>query len=269
MDKHIGLSKLIEQYKNTNLLSDFENGLKREHSEYISLNLLEMNPICSKYFIKKEQYAYLDKSFNNGIVEPILVRKKNGKYQVVTGFKRFLFAKKNKIDSIPAIVEDISDDLMLLIVIDRLKTYKDENILNKAYIYNQILIEYNISRNALASLLGVSISQVTNTLRILKLSDCVKKAIKDNKISYGHAKMMVGLNENDQERFLNLTIQNKLSVRQIEKEIYDYKYKEIIDYDALDYEIELNQNIIVLRFKDEVEAKRNYKIIKNIIKNNY
>ncbi len=269
MDKNIGLSKLIEQYKNTNLLSDFENGLKREHSEYISLNLLEMNPICSKYFIKKEQYVYLEKSFNNGIVEPILVRKKNGKYQVITGFKRFLFAKKNKIDSIPAIVEDISDDLMLLIVIDRLKTYKDENILNKAYIYNQILIEYSISRNSLASLLGVSISQLTNTLRILKLSDYVKKAIKDNKISYGHAKMMVGLSENDQERFLNLILQNKLSVRQIEKEIFDYKYKDNDSDNNLDYEIELNKNNIIIKFNDEDEAKKNYKKIKNIINNNY
>ena len=261
MKNNLGLSKLIEQYKDKNLIDDFESGLRKEHSENISMSLLEMNPLCSKYFLRKEQYSYIENTINEGVVEPILVRKRNGKYQVITGFKRYFLAKKNKVDSLPAIVEEVSDDLMLLIVVERLRTLKDENILNKAHIYEQILKQYNISRNALSSLLGVSISQVTNTLRILKLSDNVKKALKDEKISYGHAKIMVGLSEDEQIDFLNKIINENLSVRQIEHNIYSFKN---IDQNKKEskYKVELKDNEVIVRFETKEEAKLYYKNIK-------
>ena len=66
MKNNLGLSKLIEQYKDKNLLNDLESGLRKEHSENISMNLLEMNPLCSKYFLKKEQYNYIENTINEG-----------------------------------------------------------------------------------------------------------------------------------------------------------------------------------------------------------
>lgn len=247
MKNNLGLSKLIEQYKDKNLLNDLESGLRKEHSENISMNLLEMNPLCSKYFLKKEQYNYIENTINEGLVEPILVRKRNGKYQVLTGFKRYFLAKKNKVDSLPAIVEEISDDLMLLIVIERLRTFKDENILNKANIYDQILKLYKITRKELAALLGVSISQITNTLRILKLNENIKKALKEEKLSYGHARMLVCLSEDEQLRFMDKIMNERLSVREIERVVY--KFNNDNENDNLSYILEEKELEINIKFK--------------------
>lgn len=247
MKNNLGLSKLIEQYKDKNLLNDLESGLRKEHSENISMNLLEMNPLCSKYFLKKEQYNYIENTINEGLVEPILVRKRNGKYQVLTGFKRYFLAKKNKVDSLPAIVEEISDDLMLLIVIERLRTFKDENILNKANIYDQILKLYKITRKELAALLGVSISQITNTLRILKLNENIKKALKEEKLSYGHARMLVCLSEDEQLRFMDKIMNERLSVREIERVVY--KFNNDNENDNLSYILEEKELAINIKFK--------------------
>ena len=197
------LRELIEKYKDTSLLSELESGLKKELSENVSMNLLEINPICSKYHIRKDQLSPLEITLNEqGVLEPLLVRMKNDKYQIVTGFKRYFLAKKNKYPSLPVIVKDVSDDLLLIMIVHRLKSYSNENILNKAYIYSNILKHYPLSRKELASLMGISVSQITNTLRLLNLSDTLKKALREDKLSYGHARMLVGLTDLEQEYFL-------------------------------------------------------------------
>ena len=253
---NLKLTSLIEQYKNTSLLNDFESGIKKGHSENISLNLLEMNPLCNKYYFKKEELNSLESTLSDkGIIDPIIVRQRNEKYQVVTGFKRYFLAKRNKLASVPAIVEDISDEFLLAIIIQRLRTYKDENILNKAYIYDAILKQYSIDRKELARLLNISISQVTNTLRILKLDDSLKKALKDDRISYGHARMLVGLSIEDQNKFLDSILEQKLSVRDIEKIIFSYKN----NAEKNNYEIEKNDLEITFKFFSQKEADEFYK----------
>ena len=215
------LNELIEKYKNTSLLSELESNLRKELSEDVSINLLEMNPICLKYHFRKDELSPLEITMSEqGVLEPLLVRKKNGKYQVITGLKTYFLAKKNKYSSLPVIVKDVSDDLLLIMIVHRLKTQSNENVLNKAYIYDSILKLYPLTRNELASLVDISISQVTNTLRLLKLSECVKKALRENKIAYGHARMLVGLSDEQQEYYLNRIINDKLSVRDIEQEIF-------------------------------------------------
>ena len=89
--------------------------------------------------------------------------------------------------------------------------------------YDSILKYYPLSRKDFASLIGVSISQITNTLRLLTLSDTIKKALKDDKLSYGHARMLVGLSESEQEYYLQEILDNKYSVRDIEKQISMHK----------------------------------------------
>lgn len=252
---NLNLSNLIEQYKNTTLINDYESSIKKGHSENISLNLLEMNPLCSKYYFKKEELNSLESTLSDkGIIDPIIVRQRNEKYQVVAGFKRYHLAKRNKLTSVPAIVEDISDEFLLAIIIQRLRTLKDENVLNKAYIYDAILKQYQLDRKELARLLNISISQITNTLRILKLDDTIKKALKEEKITYGHARMLVGLTSDDQVKFLSSIVEEKLSVRDIEKLIYSYKNNK----NKTNYEIQKDNFEVIFKFSSLEEANNFY-----------
>lgn len=266
MKQKTRLSDWIEKYKDSNLLQELEENIKKEYSINIPLDQIEMNPICSKYFVRKSQISPLEIQMNKKeVMDPILVRKKSEKYQVLTGFKRYYLAKKNHFDSIPVIIRDVSDENMLLLVAQRFRTYNDENILNKAYIYDAILKLYPISRKDLSQLMDASVSQITNTLRILKLNDNVKKALKEEKITYGQARMLVGLKDEKQEEYLRQILEKNLSVRDVEHLVSLYKGRKSQDKRVENFYMKTGIAIhkigskVVFEFKTKEEAEEYYK----------
>ena len=265
MKKNIHLSEWIDKYSNTNLLKELEDGINKDYSISVPIDQVEMNPICSKYFFRKKQITPIDSRINaKEVIDPILVRKVNNKYQVLTGFKRYYLAKKNHLINLPVNIRNVSDEIMMLIVAQRLRTHSDENILNKAYIYDAILNLYPISRKDLAKLMNTSISQITNTLRLLKLNDNIHKALKEERISYGQARMLVGLSNEKQNEFLKMIIEQKLSVRDVEQKVSLYKYGTSTDkkleafYNKTNVGLHKVGTKVILKFKTKELADEYY-----------
>lgn len=150
-----------------------------------------------------------------GVLQPILVRPRNGRYEIVAGERRWRAAQLAGLNLIPAIVKDIKDkDALEIALIENLQR---ENLspIEEALGYEKLQQEYGYKQEELAEHIGKSRSYITNTLRLLSLPEKVRTAIQDEKISAGHGRALVGV-ENS-ESLLNQVIAKNLSVRQTEE----------------------------------------------------
>lgn len=257
------LASLIDQYQDANLLSDIERGLKKESALEVLLKDVEYNPIIKSYRLEDKNLTDLSAAISlNGIINPLLVRKVNGKYQVLTGYKRFYVAKLLNLEKIPVVVRDVDDDLMIYLVLERLKNKHEENILNKANAYQKILQEYQISRNDIAYMTSSSVSQVANSLRLLKLPDEIQEFIYQGKLNFGQARSLIGLKPSLQLDYAERIINKNLSVREVEDLVANYKnnspYEDDIKKIKRKYKAKtrVTKNIIHLKFDKPDDLKK-------------
>lgn len=161
----------------------------------------------------------------HGILQPILVRPyKDGKYQIIAGERRWRAAQIAGLKEIPSIIKDIEDlETMEIALIENLQR-SDLNPIEEALSYKFLIEKYNMSQEAIADKVGKSRPVIANTLRLLNLPKSVINLIIDNKISAGHARSLLSLNDDEKiEKKANEIIENKLSVRQIEQSIKNEK----------------------------------------------
>jgi ParB family chromosome partitioning protein len=220
-----------------------------------------------------------------GIIQPIIVRKSEdqiSKYEIIAGERRWLAAQKAGLHEVPVVITE-ADDLKSLefAIVENVQRH-DLNPLEEAQGYQRLINEFSYDQEKVSKFIGKSRSHVTNCLRILSLPDEVLKLIEDKKLTSGHAKILVGL---DNASFVaNKIVDKKLSVRQSESFVKIFKKK--INYskqkdpnlsyleDSITNKIGLNVLIknkknnkgkIIIEYK---ELDQLNKII-DIIKNNY
>ena len=161
-----------------------------------------------------------------GVIQPIIVRKSNtnnSKYEIIAGERRWLAAQKAGLHEIPVVVTD-ADDLKSLefAIVENVQRH-DLNPLEEAQGYKRLIDEFSYDQEKVSKFIGKSRSYITNSLRILTLPDDVIKFIETKKLSSGHAKILVGL---DNASFVaNKIVENKLSVRQAENFVQLFKKK--------------------------------------------
>ncbi len=173
---------------------------------------------------------YLDDLSNSikerGIIQPIIVRKsnlENSKYEIIAGERRWLAARKAGLHDIPVIVTE-ADDLKSLefAIVENVQRH-DLNPLEEAQGYKRLIDEFSYDQEKVSKFIGKSRSYITNSLRLLSLPLDVIKFVEEKKISAGHAKILVGL---DNAVFVaNKIIEKKLSVRQSENFVKIFKKK--------------------------------------------
>ena len=152
-----------------------------------------------------------------GVIQPIIVRKSdtnNSKYEIIAGERRWLAAQKAGLHDIPVVVTD-ADDLKSLefAIVENVQRH-DLNPLEEAQGYKRLIDEFAYDQEKVSKFIGKSRSYITNSLRLLNLPSDVLNLLEKNKISPGHAKILVGL---ENASFIaNKIIENKLSVRQSE-----------------------------------------------------
>ena len=162
---------------------------------------------------------------DHGILQPIIVRPyKDGKYQIIAGERRWRAAQIAGLEEIPSIIRDIEDlETMEIALIENLQR-SDLNPIEEALSYKFLIEKYNISQESIADKVGKSRPVIANSLRLLNLPKSVINLIIDNKISAGHARALLSLNDNEKiEKKANEIIENNLSVRQIEQSIKNEK----------------------------------------------
>ena len=159
-----------------------------------------------------------------GVIQPIIVRNsntENSKYEIIAGERRWLAARKAGLHDIPVVVTE-ADDLKSLefAIVENVQRH-DLNPLEEAQGYKRLIDEFSYDQEKVSKFIGKSRSYITNTLRLLNLPSDVIKLIEDRKITAGHAKILVGL---DNATFLaNKIIEKKLSVRQSESFVKIFK----------------------------------------------
>ena len=199
------------------------NGVKK-----IELSLIKPNPNQPRKIFDEEKLQELSASIKvHGLLQPIVVvEDEDGTYTLIAGERRLRAHKLANIEEIKAIIVD-KDEFKLreLALIENIQR-DDLNIIELAFCYAQLLNEHNITHEELSKKVFKSRTSITNTLRLLQLSSYVQQFLATDKISAGHAKMMIGLTTEDQKKICDTIIGQKLSVRETEKLIKDLKEKD-------------------------------------------
>ncbi len=159
-----------------------------------------------------------------GMIQPIIVRKSNeseGKFEIIAGERRWLAAQRAGLHNVPVVITE-ADDLKSLefAIVENVQRH-DLNPLEEAQGYKTLIDEFSYDQEKVSKFIGKSRSHITNSLRLLNLPDDVIKLIETQKLSAGHAKILVGL---DNAGFVaNKIIEKKLSVRQAENFVKIFK----------------------------------------------
>lgn len=194
----------------------------------IEVSLIKPNPNQPRKIFDEEKLQELSASIKeHGLLQPVVVvEDEDGTYTLIAGERRLRAHKLANIEEIKAIIVD-KDEFKLreLALIENIQR-DDLNIIELAFCYAQLLNEHNITHEELSKKVFKSRTSITNTLRLLQLSSYVQQFLATDKISAGHAKMMIGLTTEDQKKICDTIIGQKLSVRETEKLIKDLKEKD-------------------------------------------
>ena len=161
-----------------------------------------------------------------GVIQPIIVRKsssENLKYEIIAGERRWLAAKKAALHEIPVVVTEADDLKSLEFAIEENVQRHDLNPLEEAQGYKRLIDEFSYDQEKVSKFIGKSRSYITNSLRLLNLPQQVIRLVEEKKITAGHAKILVNLQ--NAEFIANKIIEKKLSVRQTESFVKIFKNK--------------------------------------------
>lgn len=188
----------------------------------IPMEYVEPNPFQPRMSFDQEALEELVESIKSlGLIQPITVRKINdGKYQIISGERRFRACKAAGMDMIPAYIRDADDQGMLEMAI--VENIQRENLdpIEVAMSYQRLIDECNLTQEQMALRVGKKRTSVTNYLRLLNLPAKIQHDLKLGYLSVGHAKVLLGVeNGSLQEQLCDLTIKNDLSVRQLEDKV--------------------------------------------------
>ncbi len=184
----------------------------------IEISKISTNPYQPRKIFDQERLKELSANIKQyGILQPIVVNKKGDGYILIAGERRLRASKMANLTTIKANILNISDNKLREIALIENIQREDLNIIEVAYSYAGLINDYKITHDELAAMVSKSRSSITNTLRLLTLSSYVQQLIGSSKISTGHGKLLVGLDENKQKQFADIIIKENLSVRQSEK----------------------------------------------------
>ena len=187
----------------------------------IPVDLIEPNPFQPRMSFDEEALQELADSIRTfGLIQPITVRRKGGKYQIISGERRYRACTKAGMDMIPAYIRDANDQGMLEMAI--VENIQRENLdpIEVAMSYQRLMEECRLTQEQMADRVGKKRASVANQLRLLKLPAKVQHDLKVGLVSVGHAKVLLGVEDPKvQESLCDLIVRNGLSVRQLEEKV--------------------------------------------------
>ena len=189
----------------------------------ISVSDLIRNRYQPRKTFNEESLEELTNSIKSrGIIQPIIVRPSSGnKYEIIAGERRWLAAQRAGLHEVPVVVVDADDKKALEFGIVENVQRHDLNSIEEAEGYKRLIDEFSYDQEQVAKFIGKSRSHITNSLRLLTLSNYITDLIKTNKLTPGHAKILVGLQNSDQ--IAKKIIKKNLSVRQTENLVRLYR----------------------------------------------
>ena len=188
----------------------------------VPVDMIEPNPYQPRMSFDQEALEELAESIRTlGLIQPITVRRKaDGRYQIISGERRFRACQLSGMDMIPAYIRDTNDQGMLEMAI--VENIQRENLdpIEVALSYQRLIEECNLTQEQMAVRVGKKRATVTNSLRLLKLPAKIQHDLKVGLLSVGHAKVLLGINDVKLQEYLcDLVIKEDMSVRQLEDKL--------------------------------------------------
>ncbi|QBK24828.1 ParB/RepB/Spo0J family partition protein [Ureibacillus thermophilus] len=191
---------------------------KEEHVEKIPLQKLVANPFQPRKKFDDEAIEELAQSIReHGIIQPIVVRKKGKKYEIVVGERRYRAAKLANLQEIPAIIKEMTEEQMMELAILENLQREDLTPIEEAEAYQNLIEKLNFTQDDLAKRLGKSRPHITNMIRLLQLPEEVRQMVNEGQLSMGHGRALLGLkNKRKIIEVAKRTVSQSLNVRQLE-----------------------------------------------------
>ncbi len=228
----------------------------------IPLHQIETNPEQPRRDFESSALMELAESIKiYGLIQPITVRKLDSKtYQLISGERRFRAAKLISLTSLPCYVLVANEQQMLEMALIENTHRQDLNAIEIADSYRCLIEQFGLKQDDLAERVGKNRTTVTNYLRLLKLPDKIKAGLRDKKISMGHARALISLEEIDKQLAIyDKIIDEKLSVRQVEELARGFQPKKPKQKSQVkeDHATKQLQSDLSSRFGTKVRVKRN------------
>lgn len=185
----------------------------------VPVGQIRPNPRQPRFEIKEESLHDLANSIKEkGLLQPILVRKKENGYEIIAGERRFRASRLAGLNDVPVIVKDVGERESLEIALIENIQREDLNPIELATVYARFVDEFGYTHEALAKKLGLDRSSVSNMLRLLKLPEWIRKLVTEAKLTAGHGRTLITLkNESEQRKYVRKILSEGASVREIER----------------------------------------------------
>lgn len=188
-------------------------------SQQLPAASLSVNPVQPRRIFNSEAVASLADSIRaNGILQPIVVRKRDGRFEIIAGERRWRAAQQAGLKNVPVVVRDATDEQMLELALIENIQREDLNAIERARAYRQFCDEFGLKADDVAHRMGEDRSTVANYLRLLDLDLPIQDLVASGEMSMGHARCLVGVAERSRrERLAQLVVKENLSVRALEE----------------------------------------------------
>lgn len=224
-----GLGALLSDSKTdvtSNLGIDETNTKAVGNIANLKISQIEVNPFNPRVEFEKEGLAELASSIRElGLIQPLTVRKLgNDKFQIISGERRYRASKAAGLNEVPAYIRIANDQAMLEMALVENIQRRDLNPLEIAFSYKRLVDECGLTQEELADRVGKKRSSTANYLRLLNLPVEIQNALKDKSISFGHARTLIALDDEDVQTYIfDLIVKEKLSVRKVEELVKETK----------------------------------------------
>ncbi|HEX9928887.1 MAG TPA: ParB/RepB/Spo0J family partition protein [Pyrinomonadaceae bacterium] len=203
------------------LVPEDERGTNEELRE-IDIDLIEPNKEQPRTRFDEDRLGELTQSIKeNGIIQPIILRRnKNNKYEIVAGERRWRAAQKAGFKKIPAVIREVSDEKLLeLALIENIQRH-ELNSMEEARAYQKLIKTLGLTQEMVANRVGKDRVLIANYLRMLRLPEDIQKLVEEEKITVGHARALLGVEDHGaQRRVARSIMEMSLSVRETERMI--------------------------------------------------
>ena len=191
----------------------------KEAETKVKISLIEPNREQPRKVFDEDALMELADSIKQfGVLQPLIVQKKDDYYEIIAGERRWRAAKLAGLKEVPVIIKDFSD--LEIVEISLIENIQRENLnpIEEAQAYKRLLNEFNLKQDEIAEKVSKSRTSITNSMRLLKLDDRVQQMVVDEMISTGHARALLGIEDKEKQYTLAMHIfDEKLSVRETEK----------------------------------------------------
>ena len=278
-----GLEQLFDlENLNVNNVSDFEKKMyedvKTEEIVEIPINELRPNPYQPRTVFDEDALNELAESIKeNGVFQPIIVKKSIKGYDVIAGERRLRASKIAGLKTIPAIIRQLSDEKMAEIALLENLQRENLNSLEEAKAYKSLIDKLHLTQEELAKKVSKSRSHITNMLGLLRLPNEVQDMVMDNKITMGHARALSKIDDEEEViKMANEVVDSKLTVRHIETKTEEapkkvkvtrhpkhteYDYVQDLMREKLDTKVKIKDKKIEISFNNEADLNRILEIL--------